>query len=99
MVIFRRWVMGLNAVSPWKRSNERVTFSLKMFWLSLPKTVIEVGLTALTPDGVGRVRDSLSVSLIPVKAKNQFLPKMGRSPFNRFWLYGSSVAPFFPMAR
>src|SRR5260221_13493796 len=100
IVIFRRCVIGLNAVSPWKRSNERMRFSLKMFWLSLPKKGKDVGLTALTPDGVGSVRDSARLSLIPVKSKNQslFLPKTGRSPFKRFWLYGSVVAPFFPMA-
>src|SRR5664279_3176599 len=92
-------MIGLNAVSPWKRSNEAMRFSLKRFWLSFPNTVIDVGLTALTPDGVGNVRDSASVSLMPVKSKNQSLPKIGRSPLMRFWLYGSSVAPFLPMAR
>jgi hypothetical protein len=65
----------------------------------LPKTVIDVGLTALTPDGVGSVRDSARVSLMPVKSRNQFFAKIGRSPLRRFWLYGSSVAPFVPMGR
>src|SRR5258708_27234257 len=74
-------------------------FSLKRFWLSLPKTPIDVGWTALTPDGVGSVRDSESVSLMPVKLKNQSLPKIGRSPLMRFWLYGSSVAPSWLMRR
>src|SRR5436309_6997064 len=99
IVALNRCVIGLNAVSPWNKSNEAMRFSLKRFWLSLPKTVIEVGLTALTPDGVGSVRDSASVSLMPVKLRNQSFPKIGRSPLSRFWLYGSSVAPFFPIAR
>src|SRR3954449_7480804 len=71
-------------------------FSLKRFWLSLPKTEIDAGLTALTPDGVGSVRDSASVSLIPVKLKNQSFPRNGRSPLIKLWLYGSSVAPSLP---
>src|SRR3954465_16009216 len=74
-------------------------FSLKRFWLSLPKNVTDDGFTALTPDGVGSVRDSASVSLIPVKLKNQSLPRNGRSPQIRFWLYGSSVAPSLPIGR
>src|SRR5882672_8029528 len=76
-----------------------MTFSLKRFWLSLPKTVIDAGLTALTPDGVGNVRDSASVSLMPVKLKNQSFPRNGRSPLIRFWLYGSRLAPFSPRGR
>jgi hypothetical protein len=76
-----------------------MTFSLKRFCASLPKTPIDVGLTVLTPDGVGSVRDSASVSLMPVSARNQSLPKIGRSPLRRFWLYGSSVAPRVPTAR
>src|SRR3954454_5089611 len=95
----QRCVIGLNEVSPWKRSNDAMTFWLKRFWLSLPKTVIDVGLTALTPDGVGSVRDSASVSLIPVKLKNQSFPRNGRSPLIKFWLYGSSVAPSVPIGR
>ena len=39
------------------------------------------GLTALTPDGVGSVRDSASVSLMPVKLKNQSFPKIGQIAF------------------
>src|SRR5258706_2575093 len=92
-------MIGLKAVSPWKRSNEAMTFSLKRFWLFLPKTPIDVGWTALTPDGVGSVRDSARVSLMPVKLKNQSLPRNGRSPLMRFWLYGSRVAPFSPIGR
>ena len=38
-------------------------------------------------------------TLMPVKLRNQFFPKIGRSPLMRFWLYGSSVAPSLPMAR
>src|SRR5882757_1177459 len=75
-----------------------MTFSLKRFWLFLPKTPIDVGWTALTPDGVGSVRDSASVSLMPVRLRNQSLPKIGRSPLMRFWLYGSVVAPSLPMS-
>ena len=75
-----------------------MTFSLKRFWLSLPKNGDRrAGLTALTPDGVGSVRDSASVSLMPVKLRNQSFPRIGRSPLSRFWLYGSSVAPFLPI--
>src|SRR5437764_14091265 len=76
-----------------------MTFSLKRFWLSLPKTPIDVGFTALTPDGVGSVGDSASVSLMAVRLRNESLPKIGRSPLSRFWLYGSSVAPLAPIAR
>ena len=48
-----------------------MTFWLTTFWLSSPKKRMLVGRTVLTPDGVGSVRDSTSVSEIPVTTRNR----------------------------
>jgi hypothetical protein len=52
-------------------------FWTKTLWSSLPKKGKLPGRSALTPDGVGSVRDSASVSEMPVRTKNVSLPRIG----------------------